>query len=134
MKLVLFFIFGIGSANASEINAFKADWCSPNQIIAQDIKFVCVGSAEFGGAESTRALVIQRADKTRELFVETNFSTIDMMNLQFDIVGPVATNKPRPRFAPKYFGEVRLTVDASGEADAVKGALRFTEQFFAVKP
>lgn len=140
MKLVLFFILSLTLtptlqvAEASEIKQFRAEWCAPNQLIAQDIKFICVGSAQFEGIGSTRAFVIQRADQTRELFVEKDFSSIDMLNLQFEIFGPVATNKPRERFEAKYNGTVRLQLDADGEVEAVSGSIRFLEQFFATRP
>ena len=142
MKLVLFFFFSayaaqasiVTSSVASEINQFSAEWCAPNQVIGQDIKFICIGSAMFGGVASTRAVVVQRADRTRELFIEKDFSSIDMLNLRFDVIGPVATNKPREPFSPKYNGVVQLDLDVDGEAEAVSGSLRLAEQFFAVKP
>ena len=144
MKLVLFFIFsltfatalkteaGITPVTVSEISGFHAEWCAPNQIILQDIKFVCYGTSDFNG-ESTRSVVVQRADQTRELFVEMDFSSVDMMNLEFGIVGPVASSKPREKFSRKYTGQVIISVDSSGEADSVSGVLGFGEDFRAVR-
>lgn len=143
MKLVLFFFFTfalqvlaseITSVTVSEIDQFRAEWCAPNQIIAQDIKAICYGSAEFNGVSSTRAIVVQRADQTRELFIEVDFSSIDMMNLEFGVIGPVASSMPREKFKAKYTGQVRLNVNSQGEVATASGMLGLAEKFFAVRP
>lgn len=147
MKLILILLFSIifqialpanaspiTAASFSEISGFNAEWCSPNQIIAQDIQIVCVGSAKFDAVSSTRAIAIQRRDQTRELFIEKDFSSIDMMNLAFEVIGPVASSKPREKFAPKYSGALKLEVDQDGEVIAVSGSLRLLENFYATKP
>jgi hypothetical protein len=137
LKQVLFFILSTllihVSAEASEITRFKADWCSANQILVSDIRTVCYGEAQLRDVGSTRAVAFKRRNGVRELFIESDFTTVDMFNLDVKILGPVASSQPRSRFAPKYIGRMQLTVDNDGEVSSVQGMLQTGERFFSVR-
>lgn len=119
---------------SSELSRYQNEWCASNQLAQAQLQAVapaqvCYGTTSFL-AQTTRAIVFIYQDGRRELYVEGDFQSVDLMNLQFSIVGPVNISKG----LVKGVGQVRLLVDQNGEVMAVQGQIRQTIPFEAYRP
>lgn len=104
------------SAHAGELRDFRPDWCSPNRFRqSSDVDQICYGEATFLDDTTVRAIGFRVIDGPNEIYVENDYTSVDMMNLAFDVVGPVQNS-----FSTEI-GHVRLSVDDDGEVNAVQG-------------
>jgi hypothetical protein len=117
------------SAKASEVGNFQSEWCSINRFRqTSDVDQICFGRANFLGTSITvRAIGFRFADGHNELYVESQFPKIELLNLDFEIVGPV-------RDASRTeFGRVVLSIDEDGEVNAVQGQSGLHGRFVAFR-
>lgn len=131
--LAYLIIFFSSIAFSSELSRYQNEWCAPNQItqvqlVAIAPTQVCYGTTSFL-AQTARAIVLTFQDGRHEFFVEGDFQSVDLMNLEFSVVGPV--NKSGGLI--KGVGKVRLQVDGNGEVSAVQGRLNNSTSFLAYR-
>lgn len=101
---------------AHEIRNFKTEWCSFNRFrLASEVDQVCFGRATFLGSSDVRAIGFRFADGHNEIYVEAEFPKVELLNLDFQIVGPVNDS------TRTEFGRVVLSIDDDGEVNAILG-------------
>jgi hypothetical protein len=98
----------------SEMTSFEAQWCSDTKQPASVVR-ACYGRALFQNLNSVRAVAVSSDGKNAEIYVESQWPAVELLKLEFEILGPVN--------GAKLFenGQVALEIDAEGEVIAVRG-------------
>ncbi len=118
----------VAVARVPEVRNFQTEWCSTNRFRqTSDVDQICFGRATFLDATDVRAVGFRFADGRNELYVEAQFPKIELLNLEFDIVGPIRDA------ARTEFGRLRLSIDEEGEVNAVEGRSGLHGHFVAYR-
>jgi hypothetical protein len=101
------------------LSPFKAEWCGPNQSTTRSlpdsfrIANVCFGSSTYIN-EPSRAVLLVYADQRTELYVESDWRTVDLLTLKISLIGPVNSDLAG-------VGSATLSIDRNGEVESLVG-------------
>lgn len=120
-------------ADFSEVRAFHQEWCAANSVKTGSVRAVCFGEAVFQGSRSVRSVLLQTKQNQKYLYIESAFPGVDLLTLDFQIVGPVLSQgKESAPFSE--MGDVHLMIDAQGEVMSVVGSTPRLGQLRALRP